>query len=680
MAGLQNRFNTGNSQTVAELLEKARTRTSVNPHAGFNERTPYVPPQTTGGIGGNPQARFPTTGLSYGPPRGAGFGMNGGIGGNPQARFKDISYPGSDYNPYDGGGSMSDPTWAGVPTVTSNPYMPPQYGEVPHTTGIQPRYGWQDGAAIGNEMVEASNSPTTGPANKYSPLSVNPHSNFNIGDLTASDLEPISNGEDGGYLDDLISSWADGGMGYTDPFPGGMGMDPTWSPGASTPPGYTAPYGMEDPTFGAPQSKPTMTNPMLPDGGWPDQGDVGDSGYGGWADVQKLNDPGFGMVDPSWSADDTPFKFDPRNPGNIAIDPTQQPNGNFTDPHVAGQIFNHTNKLLEDARTEKAQTEAKELADKAAEEHAARFGGMDKETTAKRAEYIEKMNKMFQKQKIMMVLAAISGDPNIMRMAGAMAEIDMKQMDMEYGEFKNDNLRAMQQKFFFDKDGNYDPPKTTAEAWEALNAMGATPAEADAILGRMPEVEEPGESKNWVDANGNRVSSPTSPGPQWQEAGLAEGAKNPDAAGAGGFDLGVKGDQAMFLRNLEDKLALMPEGAAKEKAKKDVELFRLAFSMESPDALSNAQKTKLFETLYKDKNLGYVIDGKRIKDPQKAMSEWLNGTGRFAGKGFDSIFGSGDDTPANTDEPVKVTTKAEWEALPKGTVFIDGSGDTKTKE
>ena len=218
----------------------------------------------------------------------------------------------------------------------------------------------------------------------------------------------------------------------------------------------------------------------------------------------------------------------------------------------------------------------------------------------------------------MNVLAAISGDPAMMQLAAQTAELDMKRLEFDYGEFQNDKLSQMSKKFFFDADGNYDPPKGAAAQYEALAAMGATQTEMDAILGRLPEVEEAGESKNWVDASGNRISSPTSPGPEWQEAGLAEGAKNPDASVlASELDLGTKGNQAFFLRNLVEKIATMPPGAAKEKAKKDVELFRLAFSMENPDDMSIAQQYSMFESIYKPDRYWQIRDegGDKINTP-----------------------------------------------------------------
>jgi hypothetical protein len=460
--------------------------------------------------------------------------------------------------------------------------MPPQYGEVPHTSGMPSR--------------------TTSPSVEA---------------------------EDGGYLDDLIESSDRGDLGYRDPFPGGMGMDPSWSPEASNKPGYTAPFGMTDPTFGTPQSPPTMTNPMMPDGGW--------------ADVQGLNDPNPGMADPTWSPEaSTPPENTPFGGWDDQQELEYGETKSMSDPRDEQQKFNWTNKKMDNARTEKADNEAKELASKAAEEYTARYGG-DEASTKKRAEYVEKMNKMFRKQKIMMVLAAISGDPSIMQMAAGMAEIDMKQMDMEYGEYKNDRLRNMQKKFFFDKDGNYDPPKTTAAAWQALNAMGATPAEADAILGRMPEDSDK-PSKNWIHNNGvDRVSSPTSPGPQWQEAGLAEGAKNPkDGKGS---DTGQKGAQ-------RDEIVRM---------RREVDQIEDIYGLGSPEHNEALENLELTERLY-----GAIQDIKS-KDPMASttmiskrwdaiLAQFKNvGTGAISYKQFSKAYGlTGDDEVTNGEE------FAEW--------------------
>jgi hypothetical protein len=154
---------------------------------------------------------------------------------------------------------------------------------------------------------------------------------------------------------------------------------------------------------------------------------------------------------------------------------------------------------------------------------------------------------------------------------------------------------------------------------EALNSMGATAAEADAILGRMPEEEDEEESKNWIHNNGvDRVSSPTSPGPEWQEAGLAEGAKNPkDGSGS---DTGTKGAQLAEIKQLIATLKEVerlsgvnsPESA---KAREDLDLAKRAYDMIDKDpSNSTTYVSKLYTRLLDEfkSGLGGTINWKKF--------------------------------------------------------------------
>jgi hypothetical protein len=157
----------------------------------------------------------------------------------------------------------------------------------------------------------------------------------------------------------------------------------------------------------------------------------------------------------------------------------------------------------------------------------------------------------------------------------------------------------MQKKFFFDKDGNYDPPKTTAAAWQALNAMGATPAEADAILGRMPETAE---MTNYFNPTTKQnISSATHPGGNWVESGKAQGAQQPKDTSGDGPSTGQKGaqrDEILRIRNHVDDMAdTYGEGSPEHEDAKEVldlteELYGVAEDLTSKGVMDSTTMTR----------------------------------------------------------------------------------------
>jgi hypothetical protein len=217
--------------------------------------------------------------------------------------------------------------------------------------------------------------------------------------------------------------------------------------------------------------------------------------------------------------------------------------------------------------------------------------------------------------------------------------------------------------------------------------MGATPAEADAILGRMPEAAEM--TNYYNPTTGDNKAFATHPGGNWVEAGKAQGAQQPkDTSGGANGGTGTEGAQFVAVETLRAKIASMESGAARDKLQGSLERMERAFNMQDKSGLNEKDKWNLFESLFKTKH-GWKapnVEGKMkvIKNPQQAFKEWLRSSGRFNGNGMEEVFPSGvtqaPPTQADADAPVKITTKAEWEALEVGTVFIDGTGETKTKE
>lgn len=163
------------------------------------------------------------------------------------------------------------------------------------------------------------------------------------------------------------------------------------------------------------------------------------------------------------------------------------PESGFMKQNSVENMTYNAKKQLREERDFKARNDAEE----AAAEFKERYG-VDDEYEKRRADYIEGMNKILKKQQIMMVLGAISGDPNVMRLAAGVAQIGTQKLNLEYGDMDDKRLQNMQQSLYFDSEGNYDPPESQEELMRALNQMGATQKEIKAITGGMSDMfEEP---------------------------------------------------------------------------------------------------------------------------------------------------------------------------------------------
>ena len=175
------------------------------------------------------------------------------------------------------------------------------------------------------------------------------------------------------------------------------------------------------------------------------------------------------------------------NPTEYMKHAAMDPESGFMKQNSVENLTYNAKKQLREERDFKARNDAEE----AAAEFRERYG-VDKEYEKRRADYIEGMNKILKKQQIMMVLGAISGDPNVMRLAAGVAEIGTQKLNLEYGDMDDKRLQNMQQSLYFDSEGNYDPPESQEELMRALNQMGATQKEITAITGGMSDMfEEP---------------------------------------------------------------------------------------------------------------------------------------------------------------------------------------------
>lgn len=292
------------------------------------------------------------------------------------------------------------------------------------------------------------------------------------------------------------------------------------------------------------------------------------------------------------------------------------PESGFMKQNSVENMTYNARKQLREERDFKARNDAEE----AAAEFKERYG-VDAEYEKRRADYIEGMNKILKKQQIMMVLGAISGDPNVMRLAAGVAEIGTKKLNLEYGDMDDKRLQNMQQSLYFDSEGNYDPPESQEELMRALNQMGATQKEIKAITGGMSDMfEEPEQIQveNVKTGQTARIDADQLRGlpPEWVKVNAATG-------GSYGSDTvdsktGAKGAQADEILSLRSDLKAAESAGDTKLASELEEVLRV--------------KEKLYG-LTKDK------EGKDLTETTthlgKVFSAYLKDIEKISGKGYD---------------------------------------------
>jgi hypothetical protein len=227
------------------------------------------------------------------------------------------------------------------------------------------------------------------------------------------------------------------------------------------------------------------------------------------------------------------------------------PESGFMKQNSVENMTYNAKKQLREERDFKARNDAEE----AAAEFKERYG-VDEKYEKRRADYIEGMNKILKKQQIMMVLGAISGDPNVMRLAAGVAEIGTQKLNLEYGDMDDKRLQNMQQSLYFDSEGNYDPPESQEELMRALNQMGATQKEITAITGGMSDMfEEPAQIQveNVNTGQTARIDADQLRGlpPEWVKVNAATGGSyGEDNVGS---KTGAKGAQAEEILSLRSE-------------------------------------------------------------------------------------------------------------------------------
>jgi len=325
------------------------------------------------------------------------------------------------------------------------------------------------------------------------------------------------------------------------------------------------------------------------------------------------------------------------------------------------------------ANYEVEQKLTKDLADQRIAEFEARFGDMKAEEKERQEKYLEDLAKIQKKQRMFMVLGALSGDPNLARMAGMIAQQDMAVLDKKYAWASGDRTAQMQQSLMYNADGEYDPPESRQELYSALSTMGATSKEMDWFDGqffgtaRSPDTTY----RNFTNTNtGQRYS----------------GYGPPDESGAwaitGQYDYGTKDGKTPGGVDMEKYLIWQEAkqdneaGGMSDEQLKDLEK---ALGFEQKDIKLN-QEFSMFESIYKDSRFGWQLPGLKAGEFPTA-NEIEEQFAKFQKEVLPALKGAKKGGPADQpskDEVVLVSTDAEFKKLKKGDKYrVEGDPEGK---
>ena len=530
-AGLNNTSPNGTgmsgSRNVAEALKRARM--SINPHAGFYDFSPtqYLPDEDMYGATDVVEQRLPS-GPNYGPP---GFGdpsIGTEYGAIPNRgrmmREIDQMIQGMPRQGGIGGGAKAPWDTSGTP---ANKYSPDGYGG---TRGF------------GSGVTDPVPPPGAGPG-YYGPAPLSGNNQW----IPNNPLAPASTyGGLPGAGPSIYGGTPNQGSGGTVLDPVGVGAGPSMY-------GQPSNRQISGESLSTGQMQPSIYDPS--------------TGTSTGQMDHSIYNPRIGMmdeIDAMMERGDLMSELDSMIPGedyNTATDRNRYRGGaedatrNDMGP-LAGNL-EMTPGEYDAVRNYKA-TEARNQqrrAKDAAAELAARYDLTDGQQKAQEEMY-EEANKILRKQQIMTVLAAISGDPAHMQLAGQVAAISMARLENKYAprmsKIQSQRMKDMMNAFNFNSKGEYDPPETQEEAMRALAAMGASKEESEALLGTLGDDKEE-KWQNWRRGNDVRSTNTGMPPDDSGDWTLTGDTKRPASTADSGT--GTKGAQAAELIKYERAIA-----------------------------------------------------------------------------------------------------------------------------
>jgi len=227
-------------------------------------------------------------------------------------------------------------------------------------------------------------------------------------------------------------------------------------------------------------------------------------------------------------------------------------------PEDMGPLANSVATDLDvyEAHTQRAKRE-RERIEAAVKANAERYDMSDSEITAEK-EYYEAANKILQRQQLMMVLAAISGDPNMMNLANNFGAIGIERLNyspiaQKMNKQSKDRLATMMQKLMIGPDGQPDGPQNMGELYQAMFQMGATPEEMDAIAGKFDFGKDSDQKwQNW--RRGDEVRATNTGMPPYDSGGWTLTGNTTEPASTADTGTGIKGAQAAEILQIRNAL------------------------------------------------------------------------------------------------------------------------------
>ena len=142
-----------------------------------------------------------------------------------------------------------------------------------------------------------------------------------------------------------------------------------------------------------------------------------------------------------------------------------------------------------------ARTESDRLAEeKRAEEEAAReaeiyaegriYGDYGQDVGAKRQRYLDAIEEIQSKSRQLNMIAGLTGGTS---QASTFAQQALERLETMEGYRTDERLEQLRQGLYYDQAGNWDAPKTKAEAYDRAIKFGASADEAATLSGHIPE-------------------------------------------------------------------------------------------------------------------------------------------------------------------------------------------------
>ena len=314
----------------------------------------------------------------------------------------------------------------------------------------------------------------------------------------------------------------------------------------------------------------------------------------------------------------------------------------------------------------------KRLADQRIAEHEARYGAMKAEEAERQEKYLEDLAKIQKKQRMFMVLGALSGDPNLARIAGTIAQQDMAVLNQKYEWASGDRTAQMQQALMYNSNGEYDPPESRQELYSALSTMGATSTEMGWFDGQFFGADRSPDTtyRNFTNTStGQRYSGygPPDESGEWAITGQYDyGTSDNDTPG------GVDMEKYLIWQEAKQK---NEAGDMSDEQLKDLEK---ALGFEQKDIKLN-QEFSMFESIYKDSRFGWQLPGLTPGEFPTAK-EIEDQFAKFQKEVLPALKGAKRGGPADEakDEVVLVSTDADFKKLKKGDKYrVEGDPEGK---